>query len=99
MKVVPLQDRGNFKAVDVIRQIVKAPGREGINYDEMNKRCRVLDALDAAEKNSKTVLELEDADYQTLAGTLKGFQFAVADRDLLAILDEIKNAKAPVKTD
>lgn len=93
VKQIPLIDRGTFKAREVIVQIVRTPGAgTPINFDEMNKRIRVIEAVEKADKAEGTVLSLEDADYQTLLAAMLVFPFGVADPDLFALLTAIKNA-------
>lgn len=89
MKTIPLREDGEIKSRDVIAQVAKYAGKEGINVDEMRRRIRILDALDAATGDA---LQLEDADHAVLVRALKGFPFAVAHRDLLRIVDDIEEA-------
>ena len=93
MKAIPLRDEAPFKTRDVLQAVISqpAPG-QGINADDMRRRCRLLNALEAAEGEA---LLLEDADHALLVQLINGFQFGTAHRDLLAVIDDVIEAKAP----
>lgn len=65
---------------------------QGANVEDMRRRMRVLDALDAADP---TGMRIEDADHKVLVDAVKVFPFARPNRDLLTICDDIIEAKAP----
>lgn len=90
MKTIQLRE-SPIKSVEIIRPVVERPP-QGANVGEIRARCRVLDALDALTPDS-LVLTLEDADYATLTRAVNGFQFGLASKDLLAVLDDILEAK------
>lgn len=77
---------GNPGTVDIIKIIIERP-LQGIGLVEMRARCRVLDAVAALPPDAAS-LTLEDADYATLERCTQNFQFGVASRELLAIVDE-----------
>lgn len=93
MKLIALHDRDPFKIRDVIRAVASQPnpGR-GIDVAEMRQRCRLLDALEKAQGDS---LALEDADHALLVRLINAFQFATAHPQLLAIVDDVVEAKIP----
>lgn len=94
MKRVYLHNQGPFKAVEVITSVLELPSQnQGINYKEMQKRVRVLDVIEAAK--SEPFVDLEDADHEHLVQLLHAFQFATARPELLQILNQITNARAP----
>lgn len=92
MKTIQLRE-SPIKTIDVIRPVIERPP-QGANIGEIRARCRVLDALDALAPDSAALM-LEDADYATLARAVNGFQFGMASKDLLAVLDDILEAKGP----
>ena len=97
MKLIPLRATPNMQTVAVIKLVMERPPN-GTNADDMRKRVRVLDALDALDKAaeaSPAALLLEDADHALLAGAARGFTFGVASRELLEILDDIFDARPP----
>lgn len=63
-----------------------------ITIEEMRRRVRVMDAIDAALEASADKLVLEEADHQMLKQAVSTFPFSVAHKDLLAILDDVVNA-------
>lgn len=94
MKAVELKEFGQFKVKDVITTMVGAPAA-GNKAAEMRQRVRILDAVEGA----KDLLVLEDADYSLLKDITENFPFAIANKDLLAVLDTIINFKSVPKKD
>lgn len=93
MRRIPLNSYGQFKTREVIVSILEMPsGNQGINYAEMRKRTRILDAL---EISKSPYFDIEDADYEHLVKLMNDFQFAVAKRELARVLDDIEHAKPP----
>ena len=99
MKRIPLRDRQPFRAREVIIGMLEAPGgsAQGITYQEMRKRDRILDIVERAPPGDHYI-DLEDADYAVLLGVLNGAAFGTAKRELRKILDEIANARSPEET-
>jgi hypothetical protein len=89
MKSIPLRDAGAFTTSAIITSAVSGAA-SGINVTQMRSRIRVLDALDAAKDG---VLLLEESDYSTLSEAVNAMPWAIADRTLLAIIDDILGAK------
>lgn len=94
MKYIPVRDDGAFKTVEIIRGVMRQSGnpQKGIDFEEMCKRVRILDVLDKFKSDG---ISLEDADHTFLVQSIRAFPFAMADAELLAILREIMDAKAP----
>ena len=96
MKRVPLRDRGQFRAREVLTAMLEQPlPGAGLTYADMRKRSRLLDAIEASKGS---YVDFEEADYEILKGILEAFPFATAKRELRQILDDIANAKAPEDT-
>lgn len=91
MKAIPLRTEP-MKSVDVFRQVLGQSPRDPLTVEHIRARCRVLDRLDACEGD---VIELEDEDAKTLSKALNSFPWAIANRDILRIIDDVINAKAP----
>lgn len=90
MKTIQLRDDEKLKTRDVLRVVLEKPGGQtGIGVDEMRRRIRILDKLEKASEK----LELEDADYELIKNLYDGFQFAVVDRTLVQISDDLATAK------
>jgi hypothetical protein len=97
MKRIPLNNRGQFKAYDVLLAMIEQPlPNQGLNYAEIKKRQRLLDALD--KHKAESFVDLEDGDHDHLIQILEQFPFGTAKRDLKLILDDIALAKEPDKT-
>jgi hypothetical protein len=77
---------------DAIQNVMKKAGRTGIDLRALRARCRMLDALDKA---SGEALLLEDADHATLVQAIEGFEFGMATRPLLEVVEEILQAAEP----
>lgn len=92
MKLIPLRE-SPLKTIDIIRMVVRQADK-GMDIEEMRRRVRILKAIDAAP--SSRALLLEDADHAALKRVITAFGgFAVADAELLDIIDEIIGAQAP----
>lgn len=84
-----------MKATDVLTNLVKAPSPgQGFDLGEMRSRLKVIDKLEGA--GSDICLDLEDAEHTTLKRALEQSSFVLADRGLLALIDGVINAKAPL---
>lgn len=90
MKTITLKDQGQFKAKETLTQILSLNSERGqMNVDAMRKRIRVLDKLDLLGPD----IVLEDEEYNLLKGLIVGFNFSIAHKDLLAVLDGVLEAK------
>jgi hypothetical protein len=94
MKTIQLQDHGPFKAREIIATIMRTPNKQdkGIDYAEMNKRVRVLEAIERLSDGADE-LHLEDADYAFLLGAMRAFSFGIADVGLHKVLKAIEDAQ------
>jgi hypothetical protein len=94
MKYIPLQKfAGELSTKGIIDAVLRYAGEKGIQYDEMRKRDRIWDAIDASA--DPCGFTLEDADHELLARLVKAFPFGTAHRDLSRLLASIVDAKAP----
>lgn len=93
MKIIPLRDDGAFTTVSIIKEAAGAAAG-GMNVAQMRSRIRILDAADGVKGNE---LLLEDADHATLKDAINATAWSVAHPKLLAILDDILEAKAKVE--
>jgi hypothetical protein len=76
---------------EAIRQVIRRPfdQQRGADIEEIRKGIHVLDALDKA---SDGVLELEDADWEHLRDKTLAMQWAFVDRRILEFVDDIVQA-------
>lgn len=92
MKYIPFRTSSEqFKSRDIIKLVAQV-NQQGMQLDELRKRCRILRVL---EKASPTGMILEDADWEVLREALKKFTFQVIDLPLEEIIDDVLNAKEP----
>jgi hypothetical protein len=83
-------DKDRFKSKEILAQILSLnSGKDQLNVAEMRKRIKVLDKIEMATDE----LTLEDSEYNTLRPLVEGFNFSVAHKDLLAVLDAVLDAK------
>lgn len=71
----------------------QAPGR-AIMLDEMRKRVRILDALEALIEKDDHLL-LEDEDHKVFAAAMEGYPWGMASRGLLTIIEDVLKAEEP----
>lgn len=92
MRTIPIREFGNFTPAltteGVVRAVIERPVN-GVSISDIRARCKILDALDAS---SKTSLQLENSEYETLLDAMKNFQFGMVNRELLQIIDDITGA-------
>ncbi len=89
MKVIPLQDKGPYKAKEVFTTVLAGHPNGAMDVDNMRKRIKLMDKLDAANGS----WHLEDAEHEFFVTAVKNFPFAIANRDLLSIIDGVLGAK------
>jgi len=89
---------------DLLKSAVNAPSQSGHNIDEMMKRLRLLEKLDAHKAlfeikpddfdDSKleriAVLELEDADFSKLKDLVGEMKWGVVSKSIVEIHNELK---------
>lgn len=93
MKFIPFRTFSEFKTRDLLR-IVATQCQNGARVDELRKRVRLLDAVEAAPDDAAGI-EIEDADQELMARLMSEYPWALASRDLLTIIDDVVQAKAP----
>jgi hypothetical protein len=82
MKTVKLIDQGEFKAKDVLRDVLRAAPAGGLDLVVMSQRVDLIKAVAAVGDT----LTLEDAPFVALKAAIEGFRFGMADEGLLAVL-------------
>jgi len=80
---------GNEKlsSVTVFRLVTSSSPTRALTVEEMRRRVRVLDALDAANVQDEWLV-LEDEDAKMLAGAVDSYPWASANKGLLSIIDD-----------
>lgn len=90
MKSIELSSNTEHQTREVLKLVMEQGSAQGMNIGEMRKRMGIIDRLERANG----VLELEDADWQTLKDIYAQHPWRIAHKDLLAIADAIENAKS-----
>jgi hypothetical protein len=90
MKAIEQKKLGEFETAKLMKQVCET-SINGMNLTQMRSRIRVLDAIDATKDGADILME--DADYSTLTEAINGMPWALASRDLLAVIDGILNAR------
>jgi len=93
MKSIPLRELPGEPGVEplrytqVLKEVIRQPldPRAGVTIAEMRQSIRVLDALESANGT----LELEDADYEHLKAKIMAMPWAVVDRRILTLVDDV----------
>jgi len=91
MKTIPLQTEGDFKTLELIRNVIERPAN-GAKVSTMRAGIRILDEIEKLPEDAKE-LKLEDSDFGTLVNSLNETTFTVVRKDLLETIDGILNAK------
>lgn len=94
MKIIKLRNE-KVKAADIINQVAGLSPARAISIDEMRKRVRILEAIEALKPDA-VELFLEDADCDVLINAMNGFPWSGASRELLAVIDDVLGAKPQV---
>lgn len=92
MRSIPLRTTP-IKSVDLLRQVLENSPREPLSVDAIRRRCRVLDKIDDCVVDADCLV-VEDAEHSTLMHAVESFPWSVANRDILRIIDDVKEAKA-----
>lgn len=86
MKRITLRAGGKvFNSVDVFKQVAEHSPQRPFTIEEMRKRVKLLDAIDAATGDT---LVVEDAEHELLKKALQEFPWNRADRELLKIIED-----------
>lgn len=90
MKTIELREDNQIKTVDILK-ITLSTAPQGVQFAEMRRRNKVLDAVEDAEKDNAP-LNLEDADYSLVKGIVENFNFGVCNKSLENIIAGIVEA-------
>lgn len=93
MKIIPLREpEGQFKSRAVFEMVLNQSPQRPLTLADMRMRGKVLDKLDAERGGS---LMLEDAEHEALKAAASTFPWAIFHRDLMRVLEDLEQAKAP----
>jgi hypothetical protein len=73
---------------EMCRTAINNVPRDGFTVDEMRKRLKIMDALDAAK--DKAEIDIEDADLATLKHCVSEVRWIRLDKAILAFVDYIQ---------
>lgn len=73
----------NFDDKKLLAEIVNTP-TDKINIAQMRERIKLLDKIEAAE----SVLDLEDAELDTLKSLVENFQFGIVSKHVLRLCEK-----------
>jgi hypothetical protein len=73
-----------------LREVIRQPldRQKGADITEIRQSIRIMDALDKANGT----LELEDADWQFLKSKIDAMPWAIIDRRILELVDDVTGA-------
>jgi hypothetical protein len=93
MREIKLTGFGELDGRTVLRQIAMVPPKgEAVSYEQMGRRVKILDALDALPEGAEDIL-LEDSVWTTLKAAAETFPFGVAHPDLYRFVTGIMGAE------
>lgn len=78
-----------FTTLSLISLVMKAPPEGGFSPDEMRKRFKVLDKVEALT-NESTAIELEDSEASLLSSLFKKYKWGKMDKFIVDFEDSIK---------
>jgi hypothetical protein len=84
----------DFSYAELIKGIVNFSGERGYTVEEMSKRLRVVDVIEAAKDN---VARFEDADFAYLNSLVPNYPWLFSDKAIVTMCDDIKNMKEETK--
>ena len=95
MKSIPLRHAPIATTAVLLPMLRNPPVGQGFTIEQIRSHLRLIEVL---EHGKGAAVLLEDADHAVLARAVQGASWAAADADLLAIIDDVLNAKAPEPT-
>ena len=94
MKTIALNKSSDLSTRLIIETVCKSGGTQGVKFEEMRRRIRIMDALDDAPETAKS-FDLEDADWSALKELAKAHQWGIATKELLSLLEGIIEPAEP----
>lgn len=95
MRTIELKTEAGFDYRELLLAIVKAPmaagAQGGTQLEAMRADIRLLDKLEPAKPGEK--VDLEDADWGHLSNKVRAYPFAISDRRVVKMCDEIIDAE------
>jgi len=86
-------ENGNYG--ELIKMCARQVPPQGFDVQQMRERQRVLDAVEAAEKNSKgkkkADIQLEDADFAVALGCIKSMRWGALSKEIIEFVDYMDN--------
>jgi hypothetical protein len=86
MKTIQLIEGETYKSRQVLADVVRLTP-QGVDIEDMRRRLKVLDAIEAAQGDDLT---LEDAQFDLLKTCFITFRFGIVHKELIAIADTLK---------
>lgn len=91
MKTFKLNARGSSSAKTLLTEIASlSSGGMGQTLDAVRRDVRILNVIEPLSDGD--TVSLEDADWERLVGKINSFPFRKADRDQMAICDDVIEA-------
>jgi|SRR5689334_13791773 len=91
MKRIDISWDEGWDSKTVLLSVVQQ-AQDGIRYDELKKRMRVLDVLENIKKGD-WCFYLEDADWDVLKQCVNTFKFGAATKQLVKVLEAVMKAE------
>lgn len=83
--------------IETLIAVLQAPVAQNLTIEDMRNRFRAVDRLEP--QKGALVIELEDADHQTVLAALEGAPYRQAHRDIVKVSDALRAAKSELIVD
>lgn len=91
MKKIEITWEKGWESKQILTTVAQV-AQDGIRYDEIKRRMRILDVLEAIEE-SDSCFYLEDADWEHLKSCINSFKFGAAHKSLVGIIEAVMGAE------
>src|SRR5262245_1414309 len=89
MPSIVMHKGSKFSTLQLIKEVLRAPGTDGVTYEQLKRRLGLLEALEGKASEADHVLDLQEDDYELVVELIKGFRFGTVDRDIVTIVEGI----------
>lgn len=79
-----------ISSVDLLKQAVNSPSKNGYSISEMKQRLRLLDIIEKADNEKSETIEFEDADFKTVSDLVRDTKWTVLSKAVIKFSDEFE---------
>jgi hypothetical protein len=78
----------NLSTLDLIKSVLEQRPPDGFTVDEMRKRIKILDKIEASGEGS-TVIEFDDQEFALISQLTKTFKWGLLDKFIIEFADSL----------